>query len=406
MTDSKKTKDIKDLKARLGRAGKPLSSPGGSVPPGAVSPPSTPGLGFPPGSRPPGLGSPLTPPPGAVQAPFAPTSQPGMAGVPTPGSGIVAPPFAQQPAAAPAAKPKPASPFETAAPAAGEKKVTFVVDDSALRDSKRTKQAAAKNKVLLAAGFVGGLVAGLMMGMMSSDSKIADLADQDEVAVRNTMEATSKPVSDAGGHMQRLVGSLNSNKIDYAAVESLVALKRPMAPNAFHRRFFVNFQADAVDDLFRYAHNVDTLWARFTALGAKTAGQSKREVLDEAAKTGGKLDVKYGLAIRLVNDNILGGLVFVIGDPKEMEDGKGKNAQYEAELASRLGGNTVTKTLYDGQSDFIVNPGAYAFLVDEKANEQMLGEPPKLFEDFKKDADELNVVMQQTLEIQGRLTGK
>ena len=419
MTDNRKTKDIKDLKARLGR--KPASSPGGSVPPGTARPSFPPGLGFPPGSRPPGAvkgpasrppgpSGPFTPSPGAVRAPFAPASQPGRAPAPAPGSGIVAPPFARKPAAAPApaAKPRPASSFGTAAPPVPEeKKVTFVVDDTALRGSKRTKRAAAMNRILLIFGFVGGVAGGLLIGMTSSESRVNELADQDELAVRETMETTSKPVSEAGGHIQRLASSLNSKKIDYTAVERLVALKRPMATNAFHRRFFDNFQAEAVDDLFRYAHNVDLLWGRFAVLGAKTAGQGKRAVLDEATKTGGKLKVKYGLAIRTVNDNILGGLVFVTGDLKKKQDAtKRGNAQYEAELASRLGGKTVTKMLYSGQSDFIENPGSYTFLVDEKANWRILGEPPNLFDDFKKDVDDLNAVMQQTLEIQGRLAGK
>ena len=419
MSDSKKTKEIQDLRARLGRAGKPASVPPGSVPPGVVSPRPAPPLGFPPGSpfpgaaqgprsQPPGLGTPLTPPPGAVRAPFAPTSQPGMAPAPTPSRPIVAPPFAQQPAPgpAPAARPRPTAPFESAAPAPPEKRLTVVVDDTALKHSKRSKVTVIKNRILLVMGFAGGVALGLMMGTTSSESKISTLAAQDEQAVLDTLKKTSKPVSEAGEHMQQLASGLNAQKIDYNAVESLIALKRPMAPNAFYRRFFVNFKAEAVDDLFCYANNVDRLWGRFTVLGAKSTGQGKREVLAKAATKGKKPDIKYGLAIRMVNEKVMGGLVFMVGDAKKKEDTKGRNVQYDAELASRLGGKTVTKTVYSGQSDFVDNPGTYAFMVNKNANKQMLGEPPNLFIDFKKDVDELNDVMQQTLEIQGRLLGK
>jgi hypothetical protein len=435
MADIKKTKDIKDLKARLGRAGKPASTPGGSVPPGVVSPPSTPGLGFPPGSRPPGagvapgrrppgagvapgsrppgagaapgsrppgLGMPLRPPPGAAQAPFAPTSQPGMA-TPTPGSGIVAPPFMQKQAAAPAAAAR-HDPFAAAAAAAPrEKKVTLVLDETAVREGKSARRASARNRILLVIGFAAGVVLGMLMGMSSSESKISKLAEKDAEAVRETVEKVSKPVSEASGYMQKLASSVNGGKVDYSAIEKLLAFKKPMAPNAFHRRFFSNLQADTVDDLFRYSDNVEKLWGRFTLLGAKTAGQDKRAFIDKAAVKGKALDIKYGLAVRVVDGNVLGGLVFVTGGPRKAEGSKGKNVQYEIDLASRLGGKTVTKKLYDGQSSFLEDPQAFAFVVDEKANRAMLGEPPNVFEELKKDVTELNGIMQQTMETQGRL---
>src|SRR5689334_11290395 len=144
---SNKPRDIKDLKARLGRTVTP-GTPGVSAPPmgpgASVPPPAVSGSGAPPGIRSPLGGAPFPGAPGSVPAP--PFAQPGRpmgqvpgappgARLPMPGAPLPQPAPSVRPGVGPAA-PAGRGPLDVMAPAqVTEKKVRLVIDDSAVKDS-------------------------------------------------------------------------------------------------------------------------------------------------------------------------------------------------------------------------------------------------------------------------------
>jgi len=423
----KKPRDIKDLKARLGRtvtpsqAGKPASAPpaGGSFPPPAglgSRPPSgfgsRPPSGF--GSRPPSSLSGRPPSAAGLPKPAmgsgiaAPVPQPfaakGSASAP---GGIAAPPFMQpkqeqRPAA------KSADPFAQAAPAVVEKKVTLVIDDSAVSASDIGKKSTMKVIIVLLVGIVVGVTLGFMVGNTAGDRKMWDTVISDTKALYNTITEVSKSVEQAKTQVQTLYSTSQGGpgqkaKVDYSAIESLVAMKRPFAANAFHRKRYMAFQAGTVDDLFDYYNNINLLWDKFTVLGAMTAGKKKRELLDTSARAADALlNYEYGLIPFVQGEAVAGGIVYVERAPVD-ESQKEDEGETKLLVASRVGGNQIEKTLWAGQKDITTDPSNYVIMINKSRSMGTLGQVANQFGEFRGEVTKLNLLMNKTMEIQGRL---
>lgn len=419
----RKSRDIKNLKARLGRTvtsgqgGKPASAPppaaGGSVPPAARVgswPPVTGKSSRPPAS---GLSNKPSSPSGRLPAPGGVTlPKPGSGALPAPG-GIAAPPFAQPPQQeqkpAPTAQ-RSADPFaQQATAAAGEKKVTLVIDDSAISESEIGKKSRIKNLILIAAGILVGIILGFMVGNTAGDRKMWETVINDTKDLYKKVNEVSQVVEEAKNHVQTLYsasqgGSGQQARVDYSAIESLVALKAPLSANAFHRKRYMAFNAGTVDDLFDYYNNINLLWSKFSILGAKTAGAKKREELDKSATAADALlNEQYGLIPFIQGETIAGGIVLVEIPQVDESQEEDPQKQYIVNVSTKKGGKQVERTRFVGQPDFVENPSNYVIMVNKARSMGLLGQSASLFGEFRSDVNELNAIMTKTMEIQGRL---
>jgi hypothetical protein len=420
VTPGNKPRDIKNLKARLGRTITPGQAGTPSVPPGMI-----------PGVAPKAASVPPPAVGGAFPTP-APGSVPGLGGS-SPGSlrapgfpGVAAPPFARpaagQPAGAPQKAPAAAAPaaridpFGGAAPAVAvqTKKVKLVIDDSAIKDDELGRKTNKTATILAVIGTVLGLAVGLGIGSTAGDRRQMSMALADGKDIYAKVQEVSKQIDQARGFVKQAVDASSGGPgrkatVDFSAVEQLVAMQRPFAANEFHRRLYRAFEPALVDDLFDYYNNINILWDAFTALGAKTAGQGKRDALTKsAAATDGLISTEYGMVLSKNGPTFAGGLVFVtipqagsapVEDPK-----KGKEPEApKLQVASVQGGQTVERTLYMGQEGLGEDYEKYVFMVDKIRSRTILGEAANLFAKYRADLMDINMRMDKTTETQGRL---
>ena len=317
-------------------------------------------------------------------------------------------------------------PFAAASPAtiAQGKRVTLVIDDSAVNQSEIGRRSLGKTIAVATVCILLGIAVGFGVGSTSADRKQFKMAVADGKAIYSRVQEVSKAVETANASLNQAVEASSGGPgkratVDYSAIEQLVALKRPFSANEFHRRLYRAFGDNVVDDLFDYYNNINLLWDGFTSLGAKTAGAGRREALTKSATaTDGLINTDYGMVLSKAGDQLAGGLVFLTippaqpetADKPEKKGGKGKKGSKEAKsegikvkVSSTQGGQEVERNLFTGQTDVGESPEKYAFLVDKVRSRTILGESANLFGKFRADLMELKARMDKTNEVQGRL---
>lgn len=418
---SNKPRDIKNLKARLGRT----MTPGqvGSMPPTGSVPPGPGGSLPPPPVRgsvpPPTLGNPMANPFGAPSGPPGgmPRSVPAPPfGAPGGGPSRPAPTMpGALPSAAPGGRAPAASPFEVAAPAqVGEKKIRLVIDDSAVKEDEIGRKSGLRNIVLVVIGAALGLAAGFGVGSTGAERKQYSMAVRDGKDIYARIGEVGKTVDVAKSHVKKIVAASQGGpgrkaEIDYKSIEALMALKHPFSADEFARRRYLAFPTATVDALFEYYNNINLLWKRFEALGAKTTGDRKREALNKAAEAADQLMAsEYGIVLAKSGDVMSGGIVIVRPKPAEEaaaeKDKKEEDSAPTLLVSSREGGREVERKMYTGQEDFGEKYDQYVVLVDKARSMAALGGAANLFGDLRGDLVEINGLMDRTMELQGRLT--
>jgi hypothetical protein len=353
-------------------------------------------LGSPGASAAPPFGKPLPAPNPTGAAPAAPT------------------PSQRPPAAQPSARPQGGpSPFAPggAAPAAApsEKKVTLVIDDSAVKEDEIGRKSQAKSTMLVVIGIVVGLAVGFGVGSTGAERKQYNMAVADGKDIYAKIQNVSKTLDEAKKHVKAAVqasqgGPGKKAHVDYDAIEKLVALERPFGANEFSRRRYLAFPTSTVDDLFEYYNNINLLWDKFTLLGAKTAGKTKREALDKSASAADDLMAKqYGVVFTKQNKVLTSALVLMA--PKQPEEGKepDKDAPPLFQVASKEGGREVDRMLYQGEGDFGEDYGKFVIPLDKGRSMGTLGGGMALFGDLRGDLVATEGLMTRTVEVQGRL---
>jgi len=406
-----KPRDIKNLKARLGRTITPGQTGGA---------PSAPGF---PGAAPSGLPGAVpaampTPAPGSVPAPGRvpmPLSSPGglpapvMGGVPQP---VIGRPQSRPPTANPMGAAAPAaarSPFGQAA-AAYEKKVTLVIDSSAVNEEEIGRKSRSRSGLLVGIGALIGVTLGWATASTTSENVQYNLAVQDGTAIYDAVDKASKTMEIVRTRLKAAVdasqgGAGKATTVDYKAISDLVALERPFTANEFSRRRYKAFPEQVVDQLFEYYNGTNLIFDRLATLGARTAGEKKRAAIDASAKaTDGLLDSQYGVVMSKTGEVIAGGLVFVTqAPPVEGAPPPEEGAAPIMQVASSQGGRTVDRTLYIGQEDFGEKFANYVLMLDKGRSMSILGEQASLFGKLRADLMELNALVTKATESQGVL---
>ncbi|QQR91832.1 MAG: hypothetical protein IPJ88_09080 [Myxococcales bacterium] len=373
---SKKPRDIKDLKARLGRN---TSQSPSEAQKGIVKP--TLGRSFPSGapvSSRAALGS-LLPPTNDV-----------------PRSGRVqAPEFRRKKAQGTAA----ADPFATASvQPTGPREVRIVVDESAMADSEIGKSRFRMMAIVGGITALVGLVLGYGVGSTSGMNEIYNRTVRDGKDIYAKVQESSKSVLEAQSLVTKAVQKARSDTaVDYDSLQKLQAIKKPFTANEFHRKHYSNFKASTVDDLFDYYNNNNLIWAKIETLAGRTLPQANRKTLDAAAKAAGKIgSTNFGVIVMRQGDGYAAGLTYIA-----TPDGSGDTPK-ELQVSTRSGGPQYTKTLYSGQS-LKENTDNYVIPVEKARSMAILGEPADAFATYSKDLLELGALIEATVETQGRL---
>ena len=313
------------------------------------------------------------------------------------------------------------SPFAVGAPVQQqivEKKVRLVIDDSAIKDDEIGRKTSMTTLIVAGIAAMLALGLGLGVGLTRAENNLWNLALHDAKDIYTKINATSKDVEAAKQAVQKIVatsqgGAGRTATVDYKAIESLVALKRPFSASEFSNRRYLAFPPEVVNDLFEYYNGINLIFDKFAALGAKTAGQRAREALDKSALAADELIAsEYGLVISKAGEEIVGGVVVVRRKPADeaaadTKDKKGKDKEEDPStimlVSSREGGQEVERKLYTGQTDFAEKFADYVIGVDKARSMKTLGASAKLFGEFRGDLTEINGLLLKVSETQGRL---
>jgi hypothetical protein len=314
-----------------------------------------------------------------------------------------------------------------AAQPVGNRRVTLVIDDSAVKEDEIGRKSRGRTIAVASTCILLGLAIGFGVGNTTDKRTQYKLAVRDGKDIYARVQDVSKNIDAARELVKKAVevstgGPGKKSGIDFTSIEQLVAMKRPLSANEFHRRLYRAFGDNVVDDLFDYYNNINLLWDGFTSLGAKTAGPARHEALGKsAAAADGLLNTDYGMVLSKNGDQLAGGLVFLNIVPQkpaeaaatDKADKKGKkkggkdkaaDEGIKVKVSSSQGGQEVERTLYTGQDGLGESFEKYVFIVDKVRSRTILGETANLFAKFRADLMDLNARMDKTTEVQGRLT--
>jgi hypothetical protein len=372
----KKPRNIKDLKARLGRTIAPQQGAGG----GAVPPPNL-GQG----------GGPQPPSPGGG----------GPGGPAFPGADVAPPPFLQK-----KKKRKAADPFaagEASAGGGGPREVRLVVDDKPVEDSEVGRVQRFRT-ILIAVGVaVLGIGLGYGAGSTMADRRQYNAAVREGRGLYDTVREKSAQVHDAKRLVDRAAAAAKGGpgkkpQVDYEAIEQLRALEKPFSAADFARKRYQVFKASTVDSLFEYYNDVNLAWDKISTLAATTLPERRRPVLDKAAEAAGEAtSMQTGCVPDEVEDQIACGLVFV--HPRTEDDGLGPG---EIFVSLTPAGRTFKKTVYTG-GDLGKDPSGLVILNETRRSLGVLGNRASEFTGYQRDLLDLKQLMDKAMEAQGRL---
>lgn len=408
----KKARDIKDLKARLGRA------PGGSPSmPGPVS-----GIPAPlpmPGGQNPGI------PRGAeVPAPFAPAPRPSMPSqtgrmpaatgrsmqptndpfAPPPAGGVSFPPPGGPggPVGGPGAPaprqsmPMPSDPFAAAPqPVQAQREVRLVIDDKAVEDAEIGRRSGGKFAIAAIVAAAAGVLVGWFVGGTQRERQLYDLVLADAKEVYGSVDSSAKTVEEAKNLLDKAVKSAapaagKDITLDFKAIEDLRKLTKPFPADVFSRKHYRALEPGTVDMLFQYYNNTNLLWAKIQVLSAKALTPTAKESLTKSAKSAGELaTTDYGCIPFKAEKEFGCGIVAI----SKTEDGK-------LQAVTRAG--SYEKTPFSGQ-DLTSNTSNYVIMIDKQRSGEILSGATNQFQSFARDLMEAKTLADQTDEMQGQL---
>lgn len=391
----KKARDIKDLKARLGRSGGP-----GTAPPGGVPAPAIPAPGGLPGPN--GIPAPGSlPAPGAAPGPLpgmgsnpptAPGTNPPMA--PGAGHSSIPAPFSQPPAApaaaAPAASADPFAAATNAAPVAQE--IKLVMDGKDVTDEEVGRKSMGKVVIGLVVAGIVGVAVGWGVGSTARERQLQDMITKDARDIYGMVNTASQELDKAKGLIDQASKAAAAAKPDFKALEELRAMEKPFAAEAFARKHYKAMQPQTVDALFMYYNNVNLIWAKIQSITGRSLPKTAREELEKSAKEAASAQAtQIGcVPFKSQNDLFACGLVKV---DKSKTEGMVKVSSM---------GRSFDKSPYKGE-DLTAKGGNYVILIDKARSQGVIGNAGNKFKRYVRDLVELKQLSDETSEVQGRL---
>jgi hypothetical protein len=407
MSDDKKPK--KDLRARLGKTiapttpgAPPIAIPGG-IP--GVTPAAPPAAAAAPGDiAPPPIAAPPVAAPQIVAPPIAAPAIAAPAGLF--GADVAPPPFAQP--AAPAAPPKPRPPADPFAAQAhqGPQEVRLVIDEKPVSDDEVGRQQRGRTALIAGICILVGAALGAGGGSMNGRRTLYNVTVRDGHDIFTAVDTASRTVLDAQTKIDACVAAAAGQggqpaRVDYASIEQLRALENPLQAGAFARKNYGAFQPQTVDDLFSYYNNIQELWRMFGHLQNTTLPEARRSELDRTATaTSESATAQFGAVLVTAPEDqggaLMGQLAFIEEAPAEGDEPR--------VLARGTRGGP-------GRAMAIFAPGVeigtaptHVLLIDGAGSRGVLASQTGAFGEYVNSIREIKTLMDQTIEIQGRLT--
>ena len=253
--------------------------------------------------------------------------------------------------------------------------------------------------LLLGLGLVLGALLGGGFGSMNGRNVLYNVTVRDGHEIYETVNTASARVLEAQTKIDRLVERAagaggQPAGVDYATIEELRSMEVPIHAGAFARKNYGAFQPGTVDDLFLYYNNVQLLWERIGRLAALTLNESRRAELDRTAQAAAdSATALYGVLPVATDEGILASLVFI--EPIE--------GQTKLMARPRRGGPGREFDRFVPGTEIGSSPSS-VMVVNGADSAGVRAEQLGAFRQYVNDIRELKTLMDQTVEIQGRLT--
>jgi hypothetical protein len=395
-------KPKKDLRARLGRTITPNTPGAPAITPPGAAPAAAEGAEAPAAAAAGGAAPPIAAPPIAAPAILAPIAAP--AKLPFGGPDIAPPPFAQPKAAEePKAKPKPpADPFAAGPAAAGPKEVRLVIDEKPVDDSETGRQSRGRSLIVASICLVLGAVIGGGFVSVHERNITYNLSVRDGRAIYNTVNDASARVLEAQQLIDRIAQAAartdGTRAVDYASITTLRAMENPMPAQNFSRRSYWRFAAGTVDDLFHYHNNLQRIWESIERLANTALPEARRAELDRTASgVDERANATFGAVLSLAPEEAGGG---VIGQLAFLEAGTEEG--HVLARGTRTGAGREF-ALWTPEGEISATP-EFVIAIDGAGSTGVLAVQTGAFGEFVRQIQELDQLMDETVETQGRLT--
>jgi len=395
-------KPKKDLRARLGRTITPNTPGAPAITPPGAAPAAAEGAEAPAAAAAGGAAPPIAAPPIAAPAILAPIAAP--AKLPFGGPDIAPPPFAQPKAAEePKAKPKPpADPFAAGPAAAGPKEVRLVIDEKPVDDSETGRQSRGRSLIVASICLVLGAVIGGGFVSVHERNITYNLSVRDGRAIYNTVNDASARVLEAQQLVDRIAQAAartdGTRAVDYASITTLRAMENPMPAQNFSRRSYWRFAAGTVDDLFHYHNNLQRIWESIERLANTALPEARRAELDRTASgVDERANATFGAVLSLAPEEAGGG---VIGQLAFLEAGTEEG--HVLARGTRTGAGREF-ALWTPEGEISATP-EFVIAIDGAGSTGVLAVQTGAFGEFVRQIQELDQLMDETVETQGRLT--
>jgi hypothetical protein len=317
------------------------------------------------------------------------------------GPNIAPPPFAQPKVAEPARTKAPADPFAAGPSSAGPQEVRLVFDDKPVEDAEVGRKRRGRGMLIIGLGLVLGFTLGFAFSSMNGRRTLYNATVRDGHDIYETVTTATTGVLAAQQKIDRLLERAAGQGgqpagVDYEAITELQGIEIPIQAGAFARKNYGAFNPGTVDDLFAYYNNVLLIWEKIGHLAATTLPEQRRAELDRTAQAAAdSATAMYGVVPVVTAEGVRGSLVFL--EPATGTDTNKVMARV------RRGGQGRELDLFAPDTTLGDAP-SHVMLVDGAQSAGVLAEQLGAFRNYINEIRELKTLMDQTVEIQGRLT--
>jgi hypothetical protein len=283
--------------------------------------------------------------------------------------------------------------------AAGPQEVRLVFDDKLVQDSEIGRRQRGRNLILVSLGLLLGAGLGFGFGSMNSRRQLFNATVRDGDAIYATVNDASSQLLTAQQKIDRLIERAAGQGgqpagVDYDAIRELQGMQLPISAGAFANKNYGAFNPATVNDLFAYYNNVQLIWERIGRLAATTLSDARRAELDRTAQAAADAaTAMYGFVPVITEEGVRGSLVF-------LEPG---SAETKVMARPRRGGQGREFDIFVSGTALGTSP-SHVMLVDGAQSAGVLSEQLGAFRSYVNEIRELKTLMDQTIEIQGRLT--
>jgi hypothetical protein len=380
-----KPRNVKDLKARLGRTIAPNTKPGAPDSAPASMPSQPPADPF----------APAVPKPTGLTPPVA-----------APSPGVPPPALGRKAMAAPVAAP--ADPFAVSAAPQVVQEIRF--DDT--RDGG-TREVGRQNRVvvigLIVAGLAAGTAAAFLAMKMNSENRRWNAGILSVTTVKTEVDGIGETMTKVQGYVNNIAGAAHGTGGDriatiVQAVDGLGALEKPTVGATITQQDYSRFDEETVNDLFTYYQNVDRLWDRIEVLKARTSGEERRARLTAAAGGNVAQPIACMPLAQQPENQFLCSLLFQFENPSG-EAGTVRVGQSPRAVGAQAVEKKRIVSLSDQWDEFAAAPNGFVLGVDPATSTGVLAEPTNEYQELVRLVDEIKRITDETMAIQTRLEG-